>query len=81
MHLDTDIPGISRMVNQQLIYVAASRGCEDIQLFGTARAELVENLLGEEKRPPPWRLKKYERSGLFRKGTVDSQNSIVFETF
>ncbi|HEY7210007.1 MAG TPA: hypothetical protein VH477_07020, partial [Bryobacteraceae bacterium] len=31
VHLDTDSPGVSRMVNQQLIYVVASRGREDVR--------------------------------------------------
>jgi ATP-dependent exoDNAse (exonuclease V) alpha subunit len=50
VHLDTDSPGISRMVNQQLIYVAASRGREDLQVFVNAREELVENLLRREEK-------------------------------
>ncbi|MBV9268705.1 MAG: hypothetical protein JO061_21230 [Acidobacteriaceae bacterium] len=29
VHLDTDGPGVGRMVNQQLIYVAASRSGRD----------------------------------------------------
>jgi hypothetical protein len=50
VHLDADSPGVSRMVNQQLIYVAASRGREDMQVFVNARDELVENLLRREEK-------------------------------
>lgn len=45
VHLDTDAPGAGRMVNQQLIYVAASRGREEMQVFVNSREDLAQALL------------------------------------
>ena len=38
------------MVNQQLIYVAASRGRDEIQLFVNSREDLTQALLRREEK-------------------------------
>ena len=45
IHLDTDAPGAGRMVNQQLIYVAASRGRDEMQVFVNSCEDLAQALL------------------------------------
>lgn len=50
IHPDTDAPGVSRMLTQQFIYVAASRGREEMQMFTNAREELAEALLRSEEK-------------------------------
>ena len=50
IHLDTDAPGAGRMVNRQLIYVAASRGRDEMQVFVNSREDLAHALLRREER-------------------------------
>lgn len=51
IHLDTDAPGTSRMLTQQLIYVAASRGRQEMHVFTNAEVDELKEALGrsEEK--------------------------------
>ena len=50
IHLDADAPGAGRMVNQQLIYVAASRGRDEMQVFVNSRDDLAQALLRREEK-------------------------------
>jgi ATP-dependent exoDNAse (exonuclease V) alpha subunit len=40
IQIDTDVPGAHKLLNEQLIYVAASRGRQDVQIFANDREEL-----------------------------------------
>lgn len=64
VHLDTDAPGVSRMISQQLIYVAASRGREDVQVFANSREELSQALLRREENATalaPEQISRYQK--------------------
>jgi ATP-dependent exoDNAse (exonuclease V) alpha subunit len=50
VHLDTDAAGAGRMVNQQLIYVAASRGRDEMQVFVNSRENLAQALLRRDEK-------------------------------
>jgi hypothetical protein len=40
VHIDTDAPNVQKMLSQQLLYVAASRGKQDVRLVANDREEL-----------------------------------------
>jgi ATP-dependent exoDNAse (exonuclease V) alpha subunit len=44
VHIDTDAPNIQQMLSQQLAYVAASRGKQDVHLFVNDEEELGDYL-------------------------------------
>ena len=50
IHLDTDAPGTSRMLTQQLIYTAGSRHRDEMHVFTNARDELAGALLRSEEK-------------------------------
>jgi hypothetical protein len=64
IHLDTDAPHTARMLTQQLIYVATSRGKHDVQIF-TDNLEELRNMLYRLEAAPmalsPADLKGYRR--------------------
>jgi len=69
VHLDTDTPGVSRLLAQQLIYVAVSRGRPDVQVFANSREELVRALLRSEEKATalePGEISRYQRGNEVR---------------
>jgi ATP-dependent exoDNAse (exonuclease V) alpha subunit len=64
VHLDTDAPGVNRMLTRELAYVSLSRGRQDVQVFTNCQDELVAALSRSEEKPSalaPDQVRAYRR--------------------